>query len=79
MQSALHVSTTVLRGNKIEISAPGLREGESVDVLVFPAESGPPRHRSALDIIEALQGHRLFQTVEDVDTYLKQERGAWDR
>ena len=79
MESALHVSTTVLRGSKIEISAPGLKEGESVDVFVFPAESAPPRHRSALEIIEALQGHRLFQTVEDVDTYLKQERAAWDR
>jgi hypothetical protein len=69
----------VLRGNKIEISAPGLREGESVDVVVFPALSSPPRHRSALQIIEALQGHRLFESTEDVDRYLKQERGAWDR
>jgi hypothetical protein len=76
MESALHVSTTVLPGNRIEISSPGLKEGQSVDVLVFPAPSSPPRRRSALEIIEALQGHRLFQTVADVDAHLRVERGA---
>jgi hypothetical protein len=79
MESALHVSTTVLRGNKIEIEAPGLKEGDPVDVFVFPAESAQSPRTSALDIIESLKGHRLFPSVEDVDRYLRQEREAWDR
>jgi hypothetical protein len=79
MEAALRVSTTVLRGNKIEITAPGLKEGESVDVFVFPAASGHSPHCSALEIIESLKGHRLFPTVEEVDHYLRQEREAWDR
>jgi hypothetical protein len=79
MHSAVHVSTTVLRDNKIQISTPDLKEGESVDVFVFPALPNLPAGRSALEIIESLQGHRLFESVEDVDTYLKEERGAWER
>ena len=79
MEPALHISTTVLRGNKIEITAPHLKEGESVDVFVFPAEPGGAPHSSALEIIGALKGHRLFQSVEEVDRYLRQEREAWDR
>jgi len=79
MESALHVSTTVLRGNKIEIETPGLKEGEPVDVFVFLAESGQSPRSSALEIIESLHGHRLFSTVEEVDRYLRQEREAWDR
>lgn len=79
MGPALHVSAAVARGNKIEVSSPNLKEGESVDVFVFPAASNPPARRSALEIIESLQGHRLFQSGEEVDTYLKQQRGAWDR
>jgi hypothetical protein len=79
MESALHVSTTVLRGNTIEISAPGLKEGELVDVFVFPAESGHSLHCSVLEIIDSLKGHRLFPTVEEVDRFLRQEREAWVR
>jgi hypothetical protein len=79
MEPALHISTTVLRGNKIEITAPDLKEGDSVDVFVFPSEVGRDPHSSALEIIGALKGHRLFQSVEEVDRYLRQEREAWDR
>jgi hypothetical protein len=79
MEPALHVSTIVLRGNKIEITAPHLKEGESVDVFVFPGEPGRAPHTSALEIIGALKGHRLFQTVEEVDRYLRQEREACPR
>lgn len=79
MESALRVSTTVLRGNKIEIDAPGLKEGEPVDVFVFPAESVHAPRCSALDIIQSRKGHRLFSSVEEVDRYLRQEREACDR
>jgi hypothetical protein len=37
-----------------------------------------PAKRSALDILRESPGHRIFKTAADVDTYLKEERDAWD-
>jgi hypothetical protein len=79
MQSALHIKTTVLPGHRIEVAAPQLKEGAPVDVfLVLPEAEGASR-KSALEIIRQLKGHRLFQTPEEVDRHLKEERDAWDR
>jgi hypothetical protein len=69
----------VLPGSRIEVSDPDLREGEPVDVfLVLPEPRARPR-RSALEIIEALQGRRVFQTPQEVNRYLQEERDSWDR
>jgi hypothetical protein len=79
MQGALHIKTTVLPGRRIEIAAPQLIEGEAVDVfLVLPETAGAPR-RTALEIIRGLKGHRLFQSPDEADQHLQQERNAWDR
>lgn len=80
MNAAYHTTTTVLPGHKIEITAPELPEGQQVQVVVIspPAsvkKSGP----SALDIIESLKGHRLFQSPEEVDRYINEERDSWER
>lgn len=75
--SSLHVTTTVLPGSRIEITAPGLKEGEPVDVLLFPRQAAASH--SVLEIIDSLEGHRLFQTPEEVDEYLRVERESWDR
>ncbi|MCL4207856.1 MAG: hypothetical protein KJ000_35675 [Pirellulaceae bacterium] len=79
MQNALHIKTTVLPGQRIEITAPHLNEGDAVDVfLVLPSQS-PRGSRAALEIIRGLHGHRLFETADDVDRYLQEERDTWDR
>ncbi len=31
-----------------------------------------------LDIVAGLNGHRLFQTVEEVDRHINEERDAWN-
>lgn len=42
MRAALHISTVVRAGHKIEVTAPELREGEAVEVfLITPAASEP--------------------------------------
>jgi hypothetical protein len=77
--SQLRTQTTVLAGHRIEISTPGLPEGTRVEVIVVPAATPMLAPRSALEIIESLQGHRLFQTAEEVRRHLEEERNAWDR
>ena len=79
MQSALHITTTVLPGSRIEISTPELPEGSPVDVFLVLPEAAAPSRRTAIEIIEGLAGNRVFQTPEEVDRHLQQERNAWDR
>ena len=79
MQAAYRTQTTILPGHRIEITAPELPEGDTVEVIVVLAPKPNAKGQSVLEIIESLKGHRLFQTPEDVDKYLQQERDSWDR
>jgi len=78
MQSIIHTTTKVLAGNRIEISDPSLKEGESVEVVLYPSTADQKNKPSVLSIVEGLKGHRLFSTPQEVDQYLQQERNAWD-
>jgi hypothetical protein len=80
MLAAIQTTTTVLPGHRIEITAPNLREGEQVRVIVYPTQpSADQKGQSIFDIIDSLKGHRLFQTPEEVDRYINEERDSWDR
>ena len=77
MQKALHVRTTVLPGGKIEIVDEKLPVGESVDVVISPAQT--PAARSAWQIISEGPEQRLFKTAKEVDDYIAEERASWER
>ncbi len=77
MQSALHITTKVLPGNKIEIQVPEAKIGDSVDVFVVLSKKAETKKRSAVDILNELPGRQLFKTAEEVDKYLKEERELW--
>ncbi len=84
MQAALRITTRVLPGNRVEVSAPQLKEGETVDVIVVlpePAVSDPsPPRRSMLDLIQSLPpGPRSAASWEDVERNLQADRDSWDR
>ncbi len=76
MQKAIFLKARVLSDGKIEIKDTGLKEGESVDVIVMQSEK--KSGRSALDIIREGPGQRIFKTPADVEEYLKSERASWD-
>ncbi len=78
MQPALHLSTKVLPGNKIEISAPELPVGNTVEVFVILKSSSSRTRRSAIELLDELPGQRLFKTPEEADQYLHEERSAWE-
>ena len=54
LQNALHITARVQSGNKIEITAPGLQEGQDVDVYLVPRPSETPSHRSVLEFLDSL-------------------------
>jgi hypothetical protein len=78
MSSAIHHKLTVLPGGKIELSDPQLKSGQSVDVFVVVPEDKTNDALSALDVLASAPGRQVFQTAEEVDRYLRNEREAWD-
>jgi hypothetical protein len=60
------------------VESPDLNEGDCVEITVVRAEEPPVRHRTVLEVLDSLPGQRLFNTPEDVDRYLREERDSWD-
>ena len=80
LRSALHVTARVQAGNRIEISAPGLQEGDDVDVYLVPRASETASRRSVLEFLDSLpSGPRSAPTWEEVERRFQEERDAWDR
>jgi hypothetical protein len=78
MARAVQRATVVQPDGTIAIRVPELAPGQRVRVTV-ELEPMPSQSRSALAVLAELPGHRLFQTAEEVDAYLRAERDAWDR
>ena len=79
MDAALHIKTRVLPGQKIEVTAPELVEGEPVEVIVVFPGPGRRGRRSVMDIIESGTLPRTGRSAEEVDRYIREERDSWDR
>jgi len=63
MQAALRLHTTILPGHRIELSAPELPEGSTVEVIVVLPSPVTPPQRSILDFLDALPaGPRSYPT-----------------
>lgn len=77
MQTALRMTALVQPGGKIELTDRDLPEGLSVEVIVLLPPSAVPR-RSILDVLAEAPGHLAFQTADEVDAYLREERDAWE-
>lgn len=63
---------------KIEISAPELAPGQHVKVTIEP-QGEPIQKRPASEILAEAPGHLEFNTAEEVDAYIREERDSWDR
>ena len=77
MQKALHIRATVLPGGKVEFASPELEAGQTVDVVVLHESSA--KGRSIMEILNSGPERRLFQTADEVNAYLAEEKASWDR
>ncbi len=76
---ALHLTARVQPGSKIEITAPGLLEGQEVDVFLVPRTPAAPT-RSVLEFLDALPpGPRSASNWDEIERRFQEERDAWDR
>ena len=78
MQPALHLTTKVLPGNKIEIEIPEGEIGDTVDVFVVLPEKPKAKKRSVLEIIEESRSRNTLRSAEDIDRQLREERNSWE-
>ena len=79
MQAAVKLTTIVQPGGKVEVISTELISGDTVEVIILSKEQLRGKRRSATDILSEAPGHRLFQSAEEVDAYIKKEREAWDQ
>ena len=77
MQKALHVRTTVQQGGKVEFASPELEAGQTVDVVVLHESNA--KGRPIMEILDSGPERRLFQTAEEVNAYLAEEKASWNR
>lgn len=78
-QPALHVTTKVLPGNRIEIQLPAdAVMGEEVDVFVVLPEPSKCEQFDLLTFIEAARKRYANRPAEDIDRQIRTEREAWD-
>ena len=81
MQMGFRIHTKVLSGHRIEISAPQLSEGASVDVFVMPTEQ-PARpmagRREILRMPVEQRRQLLMQQSEDLASYYESDADRCD-
>ena len=78
MQPALHLTTKVLPGNKIEIEIPEGEIGDTVDVFVVLPQKPKAKKRSAMEILKEVHAKRPPRSAEDIDRQLTEDRDSWD-
>jgi hypothetical protein len=65
--------------NGVVVPSSPLPEGAKVEVIVLPEEASL-RRLSMLELLETLPpGPRAFDTWEEYEQHLREEKDAWDR
>jgi hypothetical protein len=75
------MSTTItgVVTNGVVVPNSPLPEGAKVEVTVVP-DQAKPRRLSMLEFLETLPpGPRAFETWEEYEQHLREEKDAWDR
>jgi hypothetical protein len=78
MQPALHITTQILPGNKIEIEIPEAGIGDTVNVFIVLPEKAQSNRRSVMEILEEVHAKRQPRSAEEIDRQLQEERDSWD-
>lgn len=79
MATVIQKEAVVGPDGKIEITAPELVPGQHVNVTIETVETQAAGKRRAIDILADAPGHLMFNTADEVDAYIREERDSWDR
>lgn len=79
MQSALHFTTVIQPGNKIELQVPDGSIGDTVEVFVILVDkSPPPKQQSILAMIDTIHSQQPTRTAEEIEQQIQATRDGWD-
>ena len=84
MQAALKLNTTILPGNRIEITTPELPEGTNVELIILPNLPVPSLTTNSAfkDVIAFLDSltpvQRTPEEWAEVEREFQEERASWD-
>jgi hypothetical protein len=74
------LTARVQPGNKFDITASELEEGQDVDVFLIPRLSEFLPGRSVLELLDSFpSGPRSAPTWDEIERRFQEERDAWDR
>ena len=80
MAKAVKVQTTVLPGNRIEVTDPALIVGQPVEVIVLVEEATAPSRVSMLEFVDSLpERHHTPEEWAQIEADFQAERDSWDR
>jgi hypothetical protein len=90
MQSALHITTTIQPGNKIELQIPDGGIGDTVEVFVILADKAttpPPSvgvasrskdRQSILATIDTIHSQQPSRTAAEIEQQIQEARDGWE-
>jgi hypothetical protein len=79
MQSALHITTTIQSGNRIELQIPDGGIGDTVEVFVILADKSlPTKQRSILSMIDTIHSQQPSRTSDEIEQQIQEARDGWD-
>jgi hypothetical protein len=79
MQSALHITTTIQAGNRIELQIPDGGIGDTVEVFVILADKSlPTKQRSVLSMIDTIHSQQPSRTIDEIEQQIQEARDGWD-
>ncbi len=80
MISSIRAKATVKPGGFVEVHSDELPEGATVEVIVLIEALGPEasKPKGLSRFISAMKGKGSFESVADIDEYIRQERDSWD-
>jgi hypothetical protein len=80
LRLAHHTTARVQSGSRVEVTVPGLEEGQDVDVFLIAKSTSLSEHISVLEFLDALPpGPRSAATWSEVEEQFQEGREGWGR
>jgi hypothetical protein len=76
MKSALHITTKVLPGNRVEVEIPAGSVGEDIEVIVVLPDQSKPSKQNVLELLANAHQIGTFRTPEEIDRDLHKDRNT---
>ncbi len=78
VETIVRAKTIVQPGGRVVVTDPALHTGKPVEVIILLSDEVHEPQLSMIDVLNSAPGHQLFQTAEEVNQYLREERDSWE-